>query len=189
MQRQPRILDGDASAGDRARKQREALRGAAADDDRARIGDHAAHAAQVLGERPPQLAGAARVRVAEGSIGSVAQGLAQRAQPRPARERREVGVAREEVERGRAPRRLDGGGRRGARGARHERPGAPPGDQVALSEQLSVGVHDQPPRYPKIRRQRASGGQARVRRQAPRAHRIAQPILELRAQRRAGRAV
>ncbi len=96
--RQAGVLDRDARACQRARQQHEALRRAGAHDDRLRIGDHPAHAAQVLGQSPSQLSRAARVRIAEGSIGRLAHGLAYCAQPRPARKGGEIGIAREEVE-------------------------------------------------------------------------------------------
>ena len=86
--RQAGVLHRHARACQRARQQHEALGRARADDDRLGIGDHPAHAPQVLGKSPSQLSRTARIRIAEGSIGRLADRLANGAQPRPARERR-----------------------------------------------------------------------------------------------------
>ena len=121
VRRQPRILDRHARTAERPREQHEALRGARADDDRLRVGGDAAHAAQVLGQRPPQLGRAPSVGVAEGPVGRLADALAQRAQPRPARKRGQVGVAGKEVEPRRAGLGLAGRHGDGARRVGHER--------------------------------------------------------------------
>ena len=68
------------------------------------VGDDPADAPQVPGERAAQLERPARVGVAEGAVGRLAQHRPLGAQPRPPGEARQVGVAGEEVEAaGRAP--------------------------------------------------------------------------------------
>ena len=67
------------------------------------------------------------------------------------------------------------------RGRRHVGAGALARDQIALGEQLRVGVDDQPPRDLQIARQRARGGQAAAGRQRAVAHQLAQAVLQLRA--------
>jgi len=73
---------------------------------------------------------------------------------------REIGIAGEEVEaRGAGSRLLR---RKAARGGRLGHVGAParPRHEIALGQQLGVGVHDEPPRDAEVRGQRARGGQA-----------------------------
>ena len=89
------------------------------------VGVGAAHPPEVVGERFAQLRQAARVAVAERVQRRVAQRRAQRAQPRLAREAREVGQAGVEVV-GEALQQRAGGGRdAAARTALATRTGAP----------------------------------------------------------------
>ncbi len=130
-------------------QQREALRSAAADR-RSNAGPR---------RRRARDAGALRARAAarrrharRGSrapIGGLAQGLAQDAQPGTSRKRCEVGIAGEEVVLRVTPQRLHRRRGRSPGGGGHERSRATPGHQIALGEQLRVGVHDETPRYPR----------------------------------------
>ena len=185
MRRQPRVLHREVRLSERAREQHEPLRGARADDDRARVRDHPAHAAQVLGERAAQLGRPARVGVAESLCGRGGEHLAHRSQPLAARERRQVRIAGKEVE-ARARRRRLGGGRRRGRGRfGHVRSRASAREQVALRDELRVRVDDEPARDAEVACKHARGGQPRACAQTPAAGRLAQALLELRAQRAA----
>ena len=150
------------------------------------VGGDAAGASEVGGELAAQLGHAARVRVAEPAVGHAAQGLAGAAQPLGAREGGEVGRAGEEVvpERGRPGRARRGFGRclAGAHGA-HVGAGAGAALEPALGAELVVGLDHEPPGHAEVARQHARRGQARPGLEPPGADRLAQPGLELSAQR------
>ena len=95
-----RVLDRDplrAVVGQRAADRALSLPEAVGDDDAAGVGDDAAHAAEVVGQRGAQRLVAARVAVAEVGVGEGVQRGAQRAQPGRAREGGDVGDAGAEV--------------------------------------------------------------------------------------------
>ncbi len=184
VQRQPGILDRHLGAGsEHVRQQRDRLHRPAADQHGPLVGHDPADAPQVPGQRAPQLEGAARVGVAEGAVRGLAQHRPLGAQPRPPGEAGEVGVAGEEVvvQGVRLARRGRGGG--ADRPGGDEGPGSGPRGQVALGQQLGVGVHHQPSRDAEVRGQRAGRGQPRVGGQAPVADRPPQLLLELGPQR------
>ena len=127
--------------------------------------------------------------MAEGApIGQLSAGdAASRAgeSPRPVirRERAEVGEAGPEIDleparTGRSARRL---GRAPQRGGSHER--ARPGSslQVALGDQLLVGLDDRAPRHPCGDGQLTASGEALLCAEAARAHGVAQRLLKVAA--------
>jgi hypothetical protein len=94
MSREAGILDRDPGRPVRAQRggdQPEPLHVATAHEHPARLGSHAARAAEVVGERLAQLAGAADVAVAERGVGDGAQRAPLGGQPGGARERRKAG--------------------------------------------------------------------------------------------------
>ena len=148
------------------------------------IPGHAAHAAQVAAERGAQLGRPARIAVVEAGRRAPRAGLGAAT---PARRR--AGTA---TRRG-APGRKSKRGGRSARGRRrapasgggdlgHARGRSPAGHQVALGAELRVGVDHDAAGDAELGRERARGRQRHARRQAPRADRAAQLILELGAQ-------
>ena len=182
-----RVLDRDAAGaagGERVAEQRERLGVAARDHDARRVGDHAADAAEVVGERLAEGLEADPVAVLEVGVGHRRERLAGRAQPGGAREARDVGNAGAEVEarrRRRSGRRLvpvGGGGR-----VRHARARALPEAQVALGGELAVGVDHHAAGDAEL-----AGEVARARNGGPglhrtRADRLPQPLLDLGAER------
>ena len=182
MRRKARVLHGDrarAATGERPPQQRQPLGGARAHHHRVRIGHHAAHASQVSGELAAQLGRATPVRVGERARGGRAQHVAQRPRPQRARERGEVGRAGKEVELQRANALLRLGAVHASRAGRHIRAAALAGDEVALGEQLRVGVHHQPTGDLEIGGERARGRQAPAGGERAVAHELAQTILQL----------
>ena len=151
-----------------AREQGQPVPEAAADEDQVGVGDHAAHAREVVGERRPQLGPAARVAVAEACRRRRTQAPAQGAHPGRVRKGREVGKAGVEAE-ARAARR---GRRRPWPRCRRRgdsadpRAAAAPGRQVALGLQLRVGLGDRAASEAEVRGERARGGEARAGAQA-----------------------
>ncbi len=150
-------------------------------DYRLRSRDDAPSPGQVCGELDPQLVDAACGAVSKGSIGQVVQRPGDRATPRGAREGGQVGDVRVKVQ---APLRLLLG-RRPRATLRADACSLPPaGRQEALVAQLRVGVeHDvardaELGREPTARRQQCAG------RQASTSDEVAEPGLELLAERR-----
>ena len=164
--------------------EREALRDAGRDHGRGRVGDHAAHAAEIGRELRAQLHRALRVRVAEPVVGRRLDRLRRRVRPRLAREQRRVGRARAQIE----PRRPGGIGRGrdrlGGRGALlpHARRRPAPRHQVALGGELRVRVAHHAAGHGQLARQHPGGRQRGARPQLPGSHRLAQPALELQMQ-------
>ena len=182
-----RVLDADPAAalGDQgAGQERHALSHPGGHDHPFRVAGHAAYAAEVAGEGQAQLGRAARIAVVEPGVGRVAQPASQRGEPGRAREQRHVRPAGAEVE-ARGP--VGGGRRRGAEGGGggvgDERGGALPRHEVALRAELGVGVHDHAARDAELARQRARARERDAGGQPARAHRVAQLLLELGAQR------
>ena len=182
VQRQAGILHRDAPAALRIqdpREQREPVAEARTDDDELRVGDRAARAGEVGGERLSQLGAPAGVAVPEARRGRVAQATAQRARPSGVWEGGQIGQARVEAEAGRAgglQRR--GGGRR--RGSHVGDPGAGAvlSVEVALSPELRVGFDDCPTCEAEVDRERAGRRQLGARADSSLADRGAQRGLE-----------
>jgi hypothetical protein len=188
--RHPGILDRDPWGApehvpERDRQQPERLLGPGRDHDALGVGHHAAHAPQIRGELRAQPGLAPRVGVAERMVGHPAQGLARAAQPLRTREDGEVGGPREEVvaQARRARRTRCRLGRCLRRIGAYVGPGARTTLEVALGAQLLVGVDDEPPRDAEVAGQHARGRQASAGRETPGADGVAQPGLELAAQR------
>ena len=185
---EPRLLDEHAARPAGAQQpgqQRDRLRDPGGHDDVVGVGDHAARAAQVGGEDGAQPRRAGPRAVAEVGIGRVRQRAAHRGQPRAARKRAALRRLRTQV----VADRRDAGARRG-RGRRHRRRdlrharGRPAArDEEALGDELPVGLHHDAAGDPELDGQRARRGQRGARVQAPRAHAVAQLLLELHAQR------
>jgi hypothetical protein len=98
-----RVLEGDPLRAPRAEDPADdalALRIPRGDHHPRRVGDHAADAPEVLGERRAQGLDTTRVSVEEVQIGDLGDRLAQRAKPGGAREARDVRGARTEIESG-----------------------------------------------------------------------------------------
>jgi hypothetical protein len=178
-----RVLDRQparAGGGEHLHDQRDPLRVAVADHDVARPRRRAAHAVEVRGERLVQRRDAAAAAVAEVRV---RQRALHRAQPRGAREHRAVGAARAEVDLGRLGRRsrrragrclgADGDARVAAGTAR----------QVALGDELLVGLDHHAARDPELRRQPARGRQRGAAQQSPGADAVADRRLDLPVQR------
>ena len=182
--RAPRPPRGARPGGQREADDAEPLRVAAGDDDPPRLGDHAAHAAEVLREGRAQGVDAARVAVAEVGVGDRRQRLPQRAQPGGARERRDVRHAGPEVE-ARAPGRLVRVRLRRARGrgVGHARARALRQVQVALGRELGVGVDDDAPRDAELAGEVARRRHPRAGSQRPVADRAPHAVLDLGAER------
>ncbi len=184
------VFDGDAAgtvAAQRTPHHVQALVQAAADDDPIRVGEHAARAAEVLGEGRTQRLVSSPVAVAERVVWHVTEGSADGGVPCGARERRQVGAPGAKVvihrlrgcERPRGGRRFDG-----LPGHGGTRPAA--GGQVALGHELRVGIDDDAARDAEVVRQGAARRQAAARPQPARAYGVAELLLEASAQ-RAGR--
>ncbi len=164
---QARVLHRQRATRQRRQQQREALVEARADDDPVRVGDHAARAAEVGGERRPQLRAPAQVAVAEHAVGRGREALPQRTQPRLTRERADVRRPRLEVQ-ARHDARFDRpGGRLGGAAEGHTGRRAGTRRQVALDGQLRVGLRDRPAREPEVGRERARGREAVAGEQPP----------------------
>ena len=132
-------------------------------------GRRAAHAVEVRRERVVQRRSAAAAHVAELRRGHVGEHAPQRAQPRGSRELRAVGAARAEVD----PRRPVGGGGRwrsaGSSGPIATRVYPPgPAGQVALGDELLVGLDDDAARDPELVGEPARGRQRGAARQPSR---------------------
>jgi hypothetical protein len=188
-----RLLDDNAprpAAAQHGAEHRDRLRDAAGDDDALGLGDDAAGTPEVRGERVAQRRRALPRAVAEIDVGRGGEGAARGGQPGSPRERAAIGRLGPEVEaRGRqASRRRRR--RRLPRGhARDARRGAPARHEEALGDELAVGLDDHPARHAQLGGQRARRRQRRPRVQPPRAHAVAELLLELDAQRLALAAV
>ena len=159
-----RVLHPDAApaAGDQgAGEQRHPLRHAGGDDHALGVAGHAAGAAEVAGQRDPQLGSAARVAVVEPGVGRVAQGAPQRGEPGGAREQRDVGAAGAEVEAGRPVRRRAAAGRRRRGRRRRRRAWARPGGRRGSPRRRAARR-----RRPRRRARRPARARARARRAA-----------------------
>jgi hypothetical protein len=135
-------------------------------------------------ERLAQLDPAVAVLVVERRVRRGGGGAGDRLGPEAAREERDVGRGRGEVE---APPLLGRRGRRGRSGlerlADHGRAGALARGEPALGRELLVGVGDHAARDTELLRECARRGQADPGAQAARADRVTQPGRELPAQR------
>ncbi len=159
-----------------------------ADDHLVGVGDDTANPTEVLGDGAAQLRQAARVDVAEVSVGKGVEGGTCRPQPCRPRKGGELGDARPEVDDGRCRTRCrDHGAIRADRGGVDDGAGALAGEQVALGEQLVVGGDDDAAGDAEIGRQCSRRWQRRARRQPSGADRVAQPAFDLGAQAARGR--
>ena len=179
-----RILDRDApraARGQMAADEEQALRVAGGDDHVGGVRRHAAHAPKIGGECAAQRQDAARVAVLEVGVGDHGHGVAERAQPGGARERRDVRDARAEVE----PRDGRRGGGRHAWGdgrshaVGYARTRALAQAQVALGGELRVGVDDGLPRHAELAGEVAGRRNALRRPQRAVADRTADLLLDL----------
>ncbi len=181
------VLDPDppgAAATERVGDNAQALREPVAHDDVARIRYDMTHTAGVFGQRCAQLGRALGIAVAQVSGAERVQHPSHRAGEGRPRKEPQIGEARSEVEPDR--RRVgcdrlsvvDRRWRGGDEGAR-----APVAGQEAFRDELVVGLDDDPARYAEIAGKRPCRGQGSAAAQATRAHRLAQPTLDLEVQR------
>ena len=185
------VLDPDprgAALSQGAPDHRHPVRDAGADQDAAGLAHGGACASEVVGERHPQAAVAARPAVEEPRVGQLAHRAGGGGLPAAAGKRGHVGEAGPQVVAGRglALHRRARPRRPGADGLRHARSGAAARGQVALGHQLGVGVDHDPPRDAELPRQRPAGRQRSAGTEAARADAVAQLALELGAARGGG---
>lgn len=178
------ILDTDGAQAARVEHQAEQggrLRDTGTDHEALRIRHHSATPGEQLRQRPAQLGKATRIRVAERVVRQPRQYGAVGGAPGGAREEREIGCPRAEVDlyAGRARRRTPYTARRRANGAAHPGARTPAGAQIALSGQLLVRLGDQTARHTEVGRERTAGRQPGPGRQPPGPYRGAQRLLQL----------
>ena len=165
----------------------EALGVAGGDQHARRVGDHAADAAEVLGEGGAEDGRAAGVGVGELGVRDLRERGAQRAPPGGAREGGDVGNRGAEVVAVCGRRRLRRDrhrcARRAGRGARDVRARALAEREVALGRELRVRVHGDPTRDAELAGEVAGGGDARAGLEPAVADRGAELVLDLPAQR------
>ena len=182
-----RVLEADprdTARGQGLQREHQALGEAGAGDDPAGVGRRAAHSVEVAGQHLPQPHRTGGLGIAERRTRCLPGRLTHRPRPVVAREAGQVGHRRHEVE-GRSRRRTAGGcSRRGRPGRRRDascRTGS--GDQVALGVQLVEALHHQAARDAQVAGQLTGRRQSLARAQPAGAHRLAEPALELAAQR------
>ena len=180
------VLDRDAppsARGEDAQQQVHRLGGALDDEDLVGIGDDAARASEVVGERLAQRVLAARLAVAERERPRLPGGLLDAAEPEAQRKERHVRRRRRQVVARLAPRR---------RGRELHR--ALPGDrgdhgrcararlEEALGLELEVGIAGDAARHAELQRERTRRGEPDARAQRAVADRVAQRSLQRDAQ-------
>ncbi len=178
-----RVLDGDPSRSvgpqDLGHKA-EGLGEPVADDDPLGVGGGAAHAVEIRRQRVPELRGAAVVEVAEAVARRLVEDPPQGPEPGLPGELGDVGSTVEEVDPRRRRHHPDDRGRRDVGHRRADpRRAARTARQVALGDELLVGLDDDAARDAELVGQGTGRRQGRRRRQSARPDRLAQAMLEL----------